>query len=258
MKISKEHYDTMLKQIYLDCNMNEGFQVKEDLWLAPTKVQPGSRIINKLDPFFRVIVFMGTAYVMADEETLPGWEEILKDYPADWFFNYGRLRKIDRILNEFDREIIDTHIYYLPDADAPALTIPEEYIWFTQDEIDNYKKENEFHNALCYSPTQPDVYAVAAPDGKGGYKGMAGASNDGLYVRQIGIDVKKEYRGEGLATNLVKSLKQQIISDGFLPFYGTAESHALSRSVGVKAGFLPAFSEIFVGKIDAHMQGIYE
>lgn len=257
MKISREHFDTMQKQIYLDCNVAEGHKIKDDIWISPTKVLPGSRVINKLDPFFRVIVYMGTAYVMADEETIPGWEEILKDYPADWFFNYGRLRKIDRILNEFDREIIDTHLYYLPDMDAPKIEVPSDWKWFTQEEIDSYKEKNEFHNALCYSPTQPDVYAVSAPNGKGGFKGMAGASLDGKYVRQIGIDVKKEYRGEGLATNLVTVLKQQIIEDGLLPFYGTAESHALSRSVGVKSGFLPAFAEVFVGKIDAKLQGIY-
>ncbi len=173
-------------------------------------------------------------------------------------FNYGRLRKIDRILNEFDREIIDTHLYYLPDADAPIIETPSDWKYFTQYEIDAFKEENEFHSALCYSPTQPDVYALAAPDGKGGYKGMAGASNDGLYVRQIGIDVKKEYRGQGLACGLVTALKQQIISDGYLPFYGTGEAHAISRSVGVKSGFLPAFAEVFVGRIDKKLDGIYE
>jgi len=257
MRISKEHYEIMQKQIYLDCNVNEGHRIKDDMIIAPSAQLPGSRIIDKLDPFFRVIVYMGTAYVMADEETIPGWEEILKDYPADWFFNYGRLRKIDRILNEFDMEIIDTHLYYLPDADAPKIEVPSELVWFSEDDIKGYKDKNEFHNALCYSPTQPDVYGVGMPDGKGGFKGMAGASLDGKYVRQIGIDVKKEYQGEGLATTLVKSLKQQIIEDGYLPFYGTSESHALSRSVGVKAGFLPAFSELFVGKIDKKMNGVY-
>lgn len=248
MRISKEHYATMLKQIELDCNVREGHWIKDDIIIAPSRVLPGSRVIDKLSPFFRVVVYMGKAYVMADEDTIPGWEEILKDYPAEWFFNYGRLRKIDRILNEFDMEIIDTHIYYLPDADAEEIKIDGGLKWFTQEEIDSYKEGNEFKHALCYSPTQPDVYAVAMPDGKGGYKGMAGASLDGEYVRQIGIDIKEEYQGEGLATKLVKSLKQRILEDGYLPFYGTSESHALSRSVGVKSGFLPAFSELFVGK----------
>lgn len=257
MRISKESFELMKKQVYLDCNVAEGHKIKDDIVIAPTVVLPGSRVINKLDPFFRVIVFMGTAYVMADEETIPGWEEILKDYQAEWFFNYGKLRKIDRILNEFDREIIDTHIYFLPDADAPKIKVPSDWEWLSIEDIKNRKATNEFHNALCYSPTQPDVYGLGAPDGKGGYKGMSGASLDGKFTRQIGIDVKPEYRGEGLATGLVTVLKQKIIEDGYLPFYGTAESHALSRSVGVKSGFLPAFSELFVSRIDKKLEKIY-
>ena len=65
MRISKNDFDTMLKQIYLDCNVSEAIKVKDDLYIAPSVVLPGSRVINKMDPFFRVVVFMGTAYVMA-------------------------------------------------------------------------------------------------------------------------------------------------------------------------------------------------
>lgn len=249
MRISKHTFETMQKQIFLDCNVEEAIKIKEDLYIAPSIVLPGSRMIDKMDPFFRVIVYMGKAYVMADRDTIDGWIEILKDYPAEWFFNFGRLKKIDHILQEFDREIVDTHIYFLPDEDYPVYPIPSDYKWFTLQEISDYKDKCEFPHALCYSPTQPDVYAVAALSKNGEYKAMSGASDDGLYVRQIGIDVKPKYQGEGLATSLVTSLKQQIIEDGFLPFYGTSESHALSRSVGIKSGFLPAFSELFVSKI---------
>lgn len=272
MRISKEHMDTMMKQITLDCNLTEAHKVKDDLYIAPTVVLPGSRVINKIDPFFRVIVYMGTAYVMADEETIPGWEEILSDYPAEWFFNYGRLRKIDTILGEYDREIVDTHIYYLPDEDAVKMNIPDEYMWYREADIKRMKEINRFHNALCYSETQPDVIAVGAPDtGMDEYKelqgavditqklvkAMAGASKDGKYVRQIGIDVLPEYRGEGLACKLVTCLKQQILEDGLLPFYGTGEAHAVSRSVGIKSGFLPAFAEIFVAKKEEGIRKIY-
>jgi len=290
MRISREHFELMKLQINLDCNVKEAHKIKDDIYIAPSRVLNGSRIIDKLSPFFRVVVFMGTAYVMADEDTIPGWEEILKDYPAEWFFNYGRLRKIDRILNEFDMEIIDTHLYFLPDADAPVIDIPSDWKWFTKKDIEDFRENNPFHSALCYSPTQPDVYGLAAPvnreatslseksapvSGKSAsvfnreysselpllsednYMAMAGASEDGKYTRQIGIDVKDIYRGMGLATNLVTGLKQEILKDGYLPFYGTSESHAISRSVGVKSGFLPAFSELFVGRIDKKLDGIY-
>ena len=114
-------------------------------------------------------------------------------------------------------------------------------IWFGEKEIEDMKEENPFHNALCYSHTQPDVMAVAVPEDDGRLKGMAGASRDGMYVRQIGIDVREEYRGQGLATYLTRLMKQRLLDNGTLPFYGTSESHSLSRSVAVQAGFLPAW-----------------
>ncbi|MBP9996923.1 MAG: hypothetical protein KBT19_06560 [Lachnospiraceae bacterium] len=271
MRISKEHMETMRKQIELDCNLKEAYKLKDDIYLAPTKVLQGSRKINKMDPFFRVVVFMGTAYVMADEEMLPGWEEILKDYPAEWFFNFGRLRKIDRILNEYGREIVDTHIFFLPDEDAKYIETPKEYMWYSKDDIEKMRENNRFHNALCYSPTQPDVIAVGAPDisskkydanhidlSQETLKGMAGASNDGEYVWQIGIDVAKEYRNEGLAVKLTTAIKQEIVKKGKLPFYGTGEAHALSRTVAIKSGFLPAFAEIYVAKIEDKVTRVFE
>ena len=273
MSISAHTLETIQKQFELDCNLEQAHKIKDDIWIAPSKVLPGSRVIDKLDPFFRVIIFMGKAYVMAEESTIPGWEEILKDYPAEWFFNYSRLRKVDRILNEYDREIVDTHIYYLPDADAVTVDEPEGLRWFNEAEIADYKDINPFHNAWPYSPTQPDVIGVGIPKGKTGatedlsaintakspaelsvtdMAALAGASRDGKYVQQIGIDVMPEYRGCGYATMLVALLKQRIIREGGLPFYGTAESHAISRMTGVRAGFLPAFAELFVGR-----KGVY-
>ncbi|MCR5398177.1 MAG: hypothetical protein K6E68_01435 [Lachnospiraceae bacterium] len=270
MNISAHTLETIQKQFDLDCNLGEAHKIKDDMWIAPSVVLPGSRVIDKLDPFFRVIIFMGKAYVMAEPETIPGWEEILKDYPAEWFFNYSRLRKIDRILNEYGREIVDTHIYYLPDEDAPQKEEPEGLRWFEEAEIPGYKEINPFHNAWPYSSTQPDVIGVGMPKGKTDrhdsfdtsgttyatnklsvteMAALAGASLDGKYVHQIGIDVLPQYRGRGLAVTLVTILKQRLIEEGKLPFYGTAESHAISRMTGVRAGFLPAFAELFVGKM---------
>ena len=107
------------------------------------------------------------------------------------------------------------------------------------------KETNVCHRALCYSPTQPDVIAVMLKDGEK-IKGMAGASLDGKYVRQIGIDVKEGYEGQGLGVHLVKLLKQKLIDQNTLPFYGTSESHAISRTIAIRSGFMPAFSEFFV------------
>ena len=67
-------------------------------------------------------------------------------------------------------------------------------------------------------------------------------------VGQRRIDVKEGYEGKGLGVHLVKLLKQRLIEQNTLPFYGTSESHAVSRTIAIRAGFMPAFSEFFVAE----------
>ena len=247
MRISKEVIKTIEKQFALDCNLEEAKEIKPgEIYLSKSKSIPGGRIAADTDLFFRAIIFMGKAYLMADESIYAGCEEVFKDASADWFCKFPNLRLIDRIVSDYDHEIADTHIYFLPDEDAPFIREEKRVQWFDEQEIAAMKETNIFHHALCYSKTQPDFLAVAAVDENGNRKGMAGASLDGEYVRQIGIDVLSEYRGEGLATYLTSLIKQKIWEMGKLPFYGTSESHSISRSVAIHAGFLPAWAEIYV------------
>ena len=132
--------------------------------------------------------------------------------------------------------------------DAEKIEETQPVVWISREEIQDMKDGNPFSNAFCFSPTQPDIIGVGAIADDGRFKGMAGASLDGKYVRQIGIDVREEYRGEGLATYLTTLMKQKLLEQGTLPFYGTSESHSLSRSVAVKSGFLPGWCEIYVKK----------
>jgi len=245
MNISKEMLLGMNKQIELDCNVKESYEIAPGMFLAPSKILEGSRIINKMDPFFRVVVIMGKAYIMADESILAGCEELFKDLKPEWFFEFSNLRTIDYILHEYGKEIVDTHIYYLPAEDANIVEAKGDEIWMAEKEIEAMKDSNICHRALCYSPTQPDVIAVMLKDGDK-IKAMAGASKDGKYAYQIGIDVQKDYEGQGLGVHLVTLLKQRLMDEGKIPFYGTNESHAISRTIAIKAGFMPAFSEFFV------------
>lgn len=247
MKISSETQKTIEQQFALDCNLEKAEEiVKGKVFLSKTKILPGARIVDKTDQFLRVIIFMDKAYIMADDSIYDGLKELYSHEDApEWFFKFPNLRILDHILGDYNREIADTHIYFLPDEDARIVKSDREEKWFTREEIEAFREQNPFQNALAFSPTQPDVIAVAAIE-KEKMKGMAGASLDGEYVRQIGIDVLEEYRGEGLATYLTTILKQRIMEQGKLPFYGTSESHGISRSVAIKSGFLPAWAEIYV------------
>ena len=79
--------------------------------------------------------------------------------------------------------------------------------------------------------------------------GMAGVSRDGEYLWQIGINVDADCTGQGLGHRLVRTLKEEVLRRGKVPFYGTSESHTLSQTVGLKAGFVPAWTEVYVREI---------
>lgn len=259
MKISSKTREIIEKQFALDCNLAEAEEIKPgEIYLSKSKKLPGARIVSKTDLFFRAIMYAGKAYLMVDESIYEGCRELFKDASADWFCKFPNLRIIDNILNEYGYEIADTHIYYLPDETFPYVEEIHPVIWYDQKAIEARREWNTFSNAFCYSETQPDVMGVAAIGDANtlieSEMGMAGCSLDGKYTRQIGIDIRPEFRGKGLATYLTSLLKQRIIKEAsdnneeVVPFYGTSESHSLSRSVAIQSGFLPAWCEIYVKK----------
>lgn len=231
----------------------------------------GARCCGGTDAFFKAIVCMGQLFLSVDEQIYDWAVEQFADCEPEWFCEYGNLRKIDDKLQEYGREIKDTHVYFLPGVKKTNNTISSDFVWYEQDEILLFKDVNHFTRALSFWETQPDVLAVAAMkepheaqdciDGidvgkeektfnQPHMSGMAGASADGAYLWQIGINVVPESAGKGLAVELVSRLKEEIIRRGKVPFYGTSESHTISQTVGLKSGFMPAWTEIYVKRIE--------
>ena len=250
----------------------------------------GARRYAGMDSFFKAIMCMGQLFLTVDEQIYEWAVEQFADCAPEWFCEFDNLRKIDEKLKEYGRKISDTHVYYLPamsdgkSAEGHSLqsqALSSEFMWYEQEEILHFKEGNRFTSAICFSPTQPDVLAVAAmrenetslsdrmtqackiqSDRKNAESavekdfdqehmaGMAGASEDGAYLWQIGINVVAECAGKGLAVRLVRQIKEEIIRRGKVPFYGTSESHTISQTVAYKAGFVPAWTEIYVKSIE--------
>ena len=245
MRIDREYIEDTLRQFALDYNTAEGEWVTDRIHLSPVKIRDGARIHEKTDSFFRAGILLGKAYVMADEAMHPWIKEVLCKEAPEWWGAFRTLRKLDTELAKYDREILDTHIYFLP-AEEPTDERPRCKVrWFEGEELLQFQDNESVSHALCFSKTQPDRLAVAAYDGNT-LMAMAGVSEDGRHLWQIGIDVLPEYEGRGLAAGLVTLLKQEVIRRRHVPYYGTAQTHAVSRSVGIAAGFLPAWSEIVV------------
>ena len=241
MRIDSEYMEKTLRQFALDYNVDGGEWITDKIHLSPVNVLEGARLHVKHDTFFKAAIIMGKAYVMADEVMHPWIKEILAKEPPEWWCDFKNLKKLESELNKYGREIFDTHIYFLP-SEEPTMERPRFAIkWFEKEELEQFRNDKRFNTySLSFSPTQPDVLAVVAYDGKEPMA-MAGCSEDGKYLWQIGVDCAAGYEGRGLARNLVTLLKQEIIARGKVPYYGTAESHAVSRNEAIGSGFLPAW-----------------
>lgn len=262
------------KTVYAPSEQKDGRQPSAGRYSA----FQGARKYDGNDAFLKAILCMGQLFLAVDEQIYDWAVEKFADCEPEWFCEYGNLRMIDKKLKEYGRRIADTHIYFLPEegcrqqkraSDFEATDMSENngsrkvqdgrcdgaqrlYAWYEYEQLPAFRENNPFKRALGFSPTQPDRIAVAALKKTGNplkpenIAGMAGVSEDGAYLWQIGIDVIREYEGRGLATDLVTKLKEEVLRRGKIPFYGTSESHTVSQTVALKAGFVPAWTEIYV------------
>ena len=120
---------------------------------------------------------------------------------------------------------------------------------YNQEEILQFKDDDRFDEAFCFSEESPDVLAVAAIiDDE--IVGMAGASADSSSFWQIGINVNKNFEGRHIASGIVSILKADILQKGIVPYYGTSFSNLASQHVAAKAGFEVAWVELITERTE--------
>lgn len=127
------------------------------------------------------------------------------------------------------------------------------------EQIERFRGDKRYSNALGFSVTRPDVLVLAAypveedaadvPAAGESDPALAdpialvGVSDDSPVMRQIGIDVLPAWRGAGIASVLVRDAARLTLAEGYLPFYGTSPSHILSQRVAMNAGLVPTWWE---------------
>ena len=103
-----------------------------------------------------------------------------------------------------------------------------------------------FTNAIAGAddPTGLDQFewAIVLYNAAGKPAAVAGAFLRGQEVREIGVDVAREERGNGLATVVVRALAADILRQGKIPTYYCAPTNVRSHRVALASGFLPLHS----------------
>ena len=117
----------------------------------------------------------------------------------------------------------------------------------SEEQIESFRGDARFTNALGFSATRPDVLVLAAyaVDGEptDGPVAVVGVSDDSPIMRQIGVDVVPAFRGAGIASALVRDAARLTLAEGYLPFYGISPSHIISQRVAMNAGLVPTWWE---------------
>lgn len=200
----------------------------------------------------RLINYRGLTVICAQHPRVrEAADNLLAGDNGNWVGDYSELRKLNDYLTPYALQMSGTSLFFTPgrdfftpDADARPGLLPEGYTvrWLEPLELEPYRGNPDFENALGFKELRPDVQVLGAY-AEGELVALAGASEDSDWCRQIGIDVLAGHRGRGLASYLVRELSQAILAEGFVPFYGTSPSHIISQQVALNAGLRPAWWE---------------
>lgn len=242
-----------------DCTIED---VRSDRNIFRTqKICDGARSIGSDCSMLKVAIYREKLLVMADEKILDWCKNTFGRYDGVWFSEPENLISIHNKLQEYGQRLADTHHYYIPTQNYGQLVCVAtksrnvivangferkevELKWYEKAEIETFRGDDRFHEAILFDEKTPDMLAVCAVDSDV-ILGMAGATKDTNFMWQIGVNVTQEGRGKGIGSMVVACLKDEVLSRGFLPFYATVESHIKSQKVAIRAGFEPVFYEMF-------------
>lgn len=189
----------------------------------------------------------------------PELKDIVTDYinafPPYHCFETPNMLVLQEKLRPLNMNVCFMAEYWLPDAETiekicATRTVPEGYELrvLEKAEIDTLNF-SEWENALCEARKELDILGVAAYK-NGKIAGLVGCSADCDTMWQIGIDVKRDHRRQGIASALVSRLAAECLERGKVPFYCCAWSNLKSVRTALKSGFRPAWVQLTVKQND--------
>lgn len=235
------------KQLSLDlnCSPNDFFKADNTI-TAPKKIE-GRRLFTDEPPFFRAAVMGMGAVISADKAISPYAKLLSEQRSGTEIFEIAAVSALNRELFPHGFQIGFMNQYYLPKTPYRCGVRNEGYSLrvFEGEDIKELYSFEGFSNALLYrcEGARRDILAVCAYSGRS-IMGIAGASNDSPTMAQIGIDVLPQFRGMGVGAALVCACAYELLSAGYVPYYGTWSGNIISQRLAAKCGFTPAWCEI--------------
>ena len=193
---------------------------------------------------FKLAVYKEKLLVMAEEQILDWCREAFGDSKGTWLSEPMSLISLHQKLQEYGQSLADAHHFYIPADKQAATPRTWDVKWYEKEDIEIFRGDERFGEAILFDDKTPDMLAVCAVEGET-ILGMAGATRDSERMWQIGVNVTPEGQGKGIGTYVISLIKERLLKQGIVPYYATVESHIKSQKVALQSGFVPAFYEIF-------------
>ena len=140
-------------------------------------------------------------------------------------------------------------LHYLPDLRVMnRLPLIEGFSYELYEEDTLYKLcgIKGFENSLAFDAdgnTNTNIALCARKDSE--IIAVAGASAVSGKIAEVGIDVKKEWRGYGLAGLLVRNLTVELLERNIIPFYSASVTNLASQAVAIRSGYMPLWTDSY-------------
>ena len=210
---------------------------KKDLEKDATVFVPNDK---QKDPFLEICTIGQAVVVSASPAILPKVQKLVEGKSRDEIFEipfvYGQ------------------SIYYVPDLkllQKKPLNEQYQYELLQGNEIQKLRGIKGFENSLAFDEeghTPTCIVFYAMKDGE--IIALAGASQESDKMWEMGVDVKAEYRSEGLASILVSNLAVAIMEQGIVPIYCASVTNVGSQAVAHRSGLIPCWVSTYRTTLD--------
>lgn len=197
---------------------------------------------------FTAAVYRGKLLVMAEESLVDWCKAHWAGENAAWFSEPESLRALDEELRRRGYKLLDAHHHYIPAPAWPRAQARFPVQWYEGAELAQFRDDPRFGQCLLWDEERPDLLAVCAMAGEE-ILGMASVTRNCEKLWEIGVDVTPLGRGQGVGSYVTALMKERVLGMGAVPTYATVESHIASQRVAFRSGFMPAFYEVFAGKL---------
>lgn len=226
----KSYVDILEKQLAVDYDCTITDVRSSNNVYRELKVNKGARPIGNAETLLKIAVYREKLLVMANQVLLEWCKQTWGNEKGTWLSEPENLIMINDKLSEYGKKLADIHHHYIPAESVNPIEQHYEIKWYEKDEIEIFRGDNRFWEALLFDENTPDMLAVCAMDGDT-ILGMASVTRDCELLWQIGVNVTTEGQGKGIGTYVTSLLKEEVLKRGIVPTYATVESHIKSQKV---------------------------